>query len=596
MHQVHVPASNPYITIDQSWDDSNAVWTSPTASPPSGAAFVVYRRRRSQADSERVFTLVQFVDRTLLDSIRNVCPTLDGLYTHEGMVALNLLFPHIDKFRGAPNAVGLSAFLEFIEDEFQPHRKRIAALSAEGQTKYEYLWTIYKPGTELAICVDGNDDFIGAIVESAEYLSANPGPYFLIKYRTLKWTGETMLWATWSAALPPFEGYDYIATLGPHLMDDERRARLTESGRQFVRFVGNGGIHHVQLTGNIILSAGQEVSAIGYGMVDPVMYTKFFPARRATMQFLHPLEHPPEQEDTLWLMPNALECYAFASHTWGMVRVSDILPIAHGNPERAWSRLAISEEHKRTIRALVEGKPPAVIFLHGPSCTGKTFTVEALAAALRRPVYFLGGAEFGTTSLNSSIYYTLEAAERWKAIMLLEDANDHSAGPERLQLVEWLLRALHERKDRAPPLFMTTRRMHFIGATMLHRITLAVEYTLPDFMQRLKLWEQYIDDVLESAPRDELLLLARSKDKPIMHSENMRELATKPFNATDIQGLVQSAHALAVSQQEPLSIRHFREFIYAKEKFLRDMGMIITPDEVEEEEDEEGSAVTEADQ
>lgn len=560
---------------------------------------MVYRRRRTLAVSERVYTLVQFVDRALLDSIRTMCPTLDGLYTHDGMVALNLLYPHMDKLRRAPNVVGLSAFLAFIEDELEPHQKRISALSAEGKTRYESLWAIYKPGTELAIRLDGNDDFIGAIVDSAEYVGTTPGPYFLIKYRTLEWTGEKMCWTLWATTIPPFEGYEYIAAIGLRLMDNERRTRLTETGRQFVRFTGNGGIHHVQLTGPIILSAGQEVSAIGRGMVDPVLFTRFYPARRVGLQILRPFEHPLEREDTLWLMPNTLECYSFAAHTWGMVRVADVQPLAHDEPERDWARLVMDDDHKATIRALMEGKAPAAILLHGPTCTGKTFTVEALAAALRRPIYVLGGSEHGAASISSSVDYTLEMTERWKAIMLLEDASDHCAGPDqKRQFVECLLRVLHERKTGVAPLIMTARRMHAFSSTMLHRLTLAVEYTLPDYMQRMRLWEQYISDVADDASLDEPLLLASSREKPVLHPENLRELATKPFNASDIRGLVQSAHALAVSRQEPLSMHHLREFIHAKEKFLRDTGMIITPDEVAESEDddEDGSEATEADQ
>ncbi|EJD38934.1 P-loop containing nucleoside triphosphate hydrolase protein [Auricularia subglabra TFB-10046 SS5] len=514
------------------------------------------------------------------------------------MMALSLLYPHIDKLRRAPSAVGLSGFLEFIEDEFEPHKNRIAALAAEGQTKYEYLWAIYKQGTELSIRLDGNDDLVGAIVDSADYLSVQPGPYFLIKYRTLEWTGGKMYWALWATTIVPFDGYEYITSVGPRVVDDEHRAGMTESGRHFVRFTGNGGLHHVQLTGRITLNAGQEVSAVGYGMVDPVMYTKFFPARRACLRLSCQFEHPLEHEDTLWLMPSTLECYSFSAHTWGAVRVLNVQSLAYDDAERAWSRLVMDAEHKGTIRALIERKTPAVIFLHGHTCTGKTFTVEALAAALRRPVYYLGGSEHGATSVASAVDFTLDVAERWNAIMLLEDANEHCLGPDsqKRQFVECLLRAMHERKNGAAPLIMTSRHTTAFTPTMLHRLTLAVECTAPDYTERLQLWEQCLDDALECAPREELLLLARSKDKPLLHLDNLRELATKAFNAVDIQGLVQAARALAVSQQEPLAIQHFRDLIFEKAAFLRQAGMLTVSDEADddEDEDEDGSDASDA--
>ncbi|EJD37241.1 P-loop containing nucleoside triphosphate hydrolase protein [Auricularia subglabra TFB-10046 SS5] len=595
VHEAAAP-SLPYITVDQNWDEANAAWVPPAPSPPAGATFVVYRRRQASVDSELVFTLVQFTDRELLDSIRSVCPTLDGLYTHTGIVALSLLYPHIDKFRRAPNAVGLSAFLEFVEAEFEPHRKRIAALAADGKTKYEYLWYIYTPGTELAVRLEGNEYWAGGIVDSAEYLGVDPGPYFVIKYRTLEWTGEKMHWAVWATTIPPFEGYGFITTIGPLLMDAERRARMTESGRKFLQLTRNGGAQHVQLTGSIQANGGLvEVSACGYGMVDPILYARFFPARRVGLHLPRLFEQQLGNEDTLWLMPSVLECYSFSAHTWGTIRVTDVRPLEHDHSEQAWGRLVMNAQHKNVIRALVESGAPAAIFLHGPTCTGKTFTVEALAAALRRPIYLLGGDEYSATSVYSAVDYTLEMAERWNAIMLLEDANDHVAASNKRQFVECLLRALHDRKNGAAPLFMTSCRMHVFAPAMIHRLTLAVEYTTPDYMQRLQLWEQCLNDTLECAPREEPLTLACStSEKPMMHSDNLRELATKAFNASDIQSLVKSAHALAVAQQEPLSIDHFRELIREKENFLRETGTLTVPESEEVgDEDEDGSEATE---
>lgn len=63
-----------------------------------------------------------------------------------------------------------------------------------------------------------------------------------------------------------------------------------------------------------------------------------------------------------------------------------------------------------------------VILLHGPSGTGKTATVEAIAEHFRRPLYSLAvcSLPLDTSLLVDTLTFRLDAARSWNAIVLIE--------------------------------------------------------------------------------------------------------------------------------------------------------------------------------
>ncbi|KAG2357965.1 hypothetical protein BDR07DRAFT_1418946 [Suillus spraguei] len=63
-----------------------------------------------------------------------------------------------------------------------------------------------------------------------------------------------------------------------------------------------------------------------------------------------------------------------------------------------------------------------VILLHGPSGTGKTATVEAIAEHFRRPLYSLAvcSLPLDITLLVDTLTSRLDAARSWNAIVLIE--------------------------------------------------------------------------------------------------------------------------------------------------------------------------------
>jgi SpoVK/Ycf46/Vps4 family AAA+-type ATPase len=148
---------------------------------------------------------------------------------------------------------------------------------------------------------------------------------------------------------------------------------------------------------------------------------------------------------------------------------------------------------------IIKGKMQGVLVLAtGDPGTGKTLTAEIFSETIKRPLYVIPCSELGTdsNSIESNLSTILRRAQRWKAILLIDEADVYirTRGEDIDQnaIVGVFLRVLEYYRG---VLFMTSNRATAIDDAILSRMTAWVRYALPDTKALAEIWsvlaEQY---------------------------------------------------------------------------------------------------------
>jgi len=133
----------------------------------------------------------------------------------------------------------------------------------------------------------------------------------------------------------------------------------------------------------------------------------------------------------------------------------------------------------------------AVILCAGPPGVGKTLTSEVFAESEKRPLYSVQCSQLGTsaTVLESNLLKIFARAARWKAILLLDEADVYIAkrGNDMNQnaIVGVFLRVLEYYNG---VMFMTTNRAESVDDAVLSRCVARIDYANPDKADQIKIW------------------------------------------------------------------------------------------------------------
>ena len=145
------------------------------------------------------------------------------------------------------------------------------------------------------------------------------------------------------------------------------------------------------------------------------------------------------------------------------------------------------------LEDIVTGKSAGVIVIStGPAGTGKTLTAEVFSERVQKPLYKVQCSQLGTDeeALEESLKSVLTRAERWKAILLIDEADVyiHERGEDIQQnaIVGVFLRILEYYKG---ILFMTSNRETVIDDAIMSRATAWLRYERPNQASVRKLWE-----------------------------------------------------------------------------------------------------------
>lgn len=142
---------------------------------------------------------------------------------------------------------------------------------------------------------------------------------------------------------------------------------------------------------------------------------------------------------------------------------------------------------------IIKGKTGGVIVLAtGDPGTGKSLTAEVFSETIQKPLYVVQCSQLGTDeeSLEKELSLVLSRASRWKAILLIDEADVyiHERGDDIQQnaIVGVFLRILEYYKG---ILFMTSNRETIIDDAIMSRATAWIRYVKPNNDELSKIWE-----------------------------------------------------------------------------------------------------------
>ncbi|KAK7956408.1 uncharacterized protein PG986_005630 [Apiospora aurea] len=203
-------------------------------------------------------------------------------------------------------------------------------------------------------------------------------------------------------------------------------------------------------------------------------------------------------EDQLFLLPEWIRGFTMSTHgnrKWVWLHVDHVNTY---EPDRDLvNTIALDDKDIQLLKAMThfpeqddnlwsperiesKGKGRAII-LHGPPGLGKTYTAECIAAWSGRPLLRLTCAELGVDpgKLEVQLSAYLNRAERWKAIVLMDEADvymtnrlEHNDSKE-IGIVSVFLRALEYFSG---IIFLTTNRIRVIDSAIINRAILIMEY------------------------------------------------------------------------------------------------------------------------
>ena len=173
-----------------------------------------------------------------------------------------------------------------------------------------------------------------------------------------------------------------------------------------------------------------------------------------------------------------------------------------------------------------------VILLHGSPGVGKTLTAEAISEYQRRPLYRVtaGDLDLDSQKLESKLVQILDLATRWKAIVLLDEADVfvesrvlHSLHHN--TLVSVFLRQLEYFQG---VMILTTNRVTVFDDAIKSRIHLGIKYDDLNQKARVKIWTTFIERA-DSTSSEGL--------KSTVTERQMQELAQRPSNGRQVWSL-----------------------------------------------------------
>ncbi|KAI0142635.1 hypothetical protein GGR57DRAFT_393107 [Xylariaceae sp. FL1272] len=264
------------------------------------------------------------------------------------------------------------------------------------------------------------------------------------------------------------------------------------------------------------------------------------------------------------LCPTELIGFILQSKNWERLSVDNCSPPRMNL--NAIDTLVLPEQRKTMIKALVHrytdsqaimGKSAAawsadfiqnkgegqIFLLHGGPGVGKTY-VKCIAESTGRPLLSLTCGDFGSreTVLESRLSAWFQLAEKWGAVMLLDEADIFlerraTSDLKRNSLVTVFLRTMEYYRG---ILFLATNRVGTFDEAFMSRIHVVIRYDDLDNNDRHKIWSQFLDKLKRERGRD--LEIDRQAKKFVLEDSSMVNI---PWNGREIRNAIQTAVALA---------------------------------------------------
>ncbi|KAK8187955.1 P-loop containing nucleoside triphosphate hydrolase protein [Phyllosticta capitalensis] len=485
---------------------------------------------------------------------------------------------------------------DVISLEIVPHLEQIDDLLKNHVISYNYLWTLFEPGTEVySRDSDGQDRLY--LLDNSDYVEYRG--IFEMSCRFIDTTGESFGYQTASLNIDKFQGLKPISELNvlPSSLKSgitEIRARLTERGR---KFEGLQGFHFKSYTGKYQLARvplGGSRICEGRMIIDCSSFEQYYgryaggshnegdadedpapldiqtlqlEARQARQKIPAATTSLAEKHYTL-CSPH-VKGFCLKAKEWATFYVDNVEEVAWNTG--AFDKLVLPNDYKRVIWAFVEaqlsrkddfddvikGKGKGVIMLlSGAPGTGKTLTAESVSEAMKKPLYSMSAGELGTTAddVERNLGRVLELSTKWGTVLLLDECDvflekRSSLDLARNKFVAVFLRLLEYYQG---VMFLTTNRVEQFDPAFESRIHLTINYPNLDASSRRLIWRTFV-------------MPDEKKSQSVLTEGDLDELTAVELNGRQIKNVVKTARLLAASENRRLSYRHLQTVLRVRQ-------------------------------
>ncbi|VUC28699.1 unnamed protein product [Clonostachys rosea] len=503
----------------------------------------------------------------------------------------------------------IEACKEFVEVEFSGLIKKRNVLLAENKITFETLWSILPPKT-LLFSKDEFDQPRVFRLESHEIERKSDGSYVMVLDALYTESdGKQIGVASAELAIPQFEGAVYIASLPayPVIFHPDRsclKKILVRRGKKQLKFHARG--HQLREHQGFALmeneSSGKFMKFRTHGriIVDAATLEELKPSNRmiptlepafpkpsARYHFPDPFTNtlepicqstdgeegdaPPEgnafylaenmPDIAIIMLSGRLYGYSLGDSEWATFAVSRVSKVIWDRniikslemvPEAKTLLYNLIKAHSRSDSGfddIVKDKGKGLVgLLIGPPGVGKTLTAEAVAETAQLPLFVLscGGLGSNSVEINKNLRHFLELASRWKAVLLLDEADVYLARRndndlERNAIISVFLREIEYYTG---ILILTTNRAKKIDSAFQSRIHFCHRYRHHNPDSRKRIWESFVS-------RSQL----NDKISVQINDEGLDELAKLNFNGREVKSCcsrctVRSSRDLANSLSE----------------------------------------------
>ncbi|OAX33053.1 hypothetical protein K503DRAFT_776013 [Rhizopogon vinicolor AM-OR11-026] len=441
----------------------------------------------------------------------------------------------------------LESLLLFLKEEFKPVAERLKHAIPHGYIPRD-LQEFYYPKGQKYYYLDDSGDFEAFRLMSTRY---NPSKQtFVLDGEKSYWDGTKWVKEDIERTLSLYEGSLVLDGLPITKMTHEICVRLTERARKYISLAG---VHLRLYRGRRIVVDRLAWNTFGYSHAGVSGFSFPLLQDRSTARTNDNI--PPAPEEDIDLFPRVLPGFDLEREVWEFFDVDEVMPIKFN--DQAWKHIVLEESSKSIIEEVVgaydfrkkemsgEEEMGLVIFLHGPSGTGKTATVGAIAEHFRRPIYPLAvnmnTLPVDTTLLRHTLTSRLEMAKTWNAIILIE------AGDVLLQTY-----------NNNPMMDEYVRISTILEFFQYHRciVFVTARNTCPIYVSHFSLTIQYHE--LDPDSRQILWSNMLSGEGDNISHRDIEELSRVAVNGRAMRSIRITAKALARSSKQSLSLHHLK--------------------------------------
>ncbi|KAG1806459.1 uncharacterized protein HD556DRAFT_1436418 [Suillus plorans] len=407
----------------------------------------------------------------------------------------------------------LDILLLLLKEEFKSIAERLKHAVVHGRIPLDLLEFYFRKNQQYYY-LDDNDDFDAFRLISTFYDDFDQT--FTLNGEGAFWNGTKWVTVERGRMVKLIEGSLILADFQTFEMTPEICKRLTERGRKYASLAG---FHYKLHRGRRIIVDRLAWNTFGYNHTDETSFP--YPLLQDRSKARDNDNIPPVPEDNIALLPRFMPGFDLERKSWGFFDVDEVEPIRFN--ENAWKHIVLDEDSKDVIEGVVgafdfskeamadEEQSGLVILLHGPSGTGKTATVEAIAEHFKRPLHSLAvcSLPLDTTSLVDTLTSRLDIARSWNAIILIE-AGDILMQTQRHEPIM----EEHHRISAILDFFERHRCIVFVTArttctAYMSHFAITIQYPELDGDSRQTMWSSMLTEEADNISRRDIEELSR---------------------------------------------------------------------------------------